>query len=302
MIKKKIVEYIRSIILNQGGVNEALSSIYNSLSDFQNCMNDITLRTATIELNVSKLWDATEEMVSNISNINKVEDANEIFELKMIDNPLSLEAALAELERRVPEAYKIWWELFKNGEKVYIEDPSHNLIVEESRWADTFEAFGRLNWKKKGWLLDIGCGIQEMPSYLKNYPTDYIVGMDPLKPVKEHPFRFVQGIAEFIPFEDESFDYIVSVTSLDHVLLLDKALQEIYRVLRKDGKLLLWIGEVDGAEEYNPYADDVKAIDQCHMFHIQPSWFEPMMKQFSFVKESHYRDRWGNHFYAYIKK
>lgn len=289
-------QYIKNVVSQElGGVNETLIYI-------QNCINYMTLRIGNLEAEVSKLWDATEEMVANISNISNMENEGELSELKMLDNPLSLEEVLAELEHQVPKAYEVWWQLFKNGEKTYLEDPSNNLIVEESRWADTFEAFGRLNWKKKGWLLDIGCGIQELPSYLKNYPTECIVGMDPLMPAKEHPFRFVQGIAEFIPFEDRSFDYVLSVTSLDHVLLLDRALQEMHRVLKDDGKLLLWIGEVDGAEEYNPYAEDVKAIDQCHMFHIQPKWFEPMMKKFSFIKESHYRDRWGNHFYAYTKK
>ncbi len=39
-------------------------------------------------------------------------------------------------------------------------------------------------------------------------------------PVTEHPFQFVQGIAEFIPFKDETFDYVISVTALDHVLFI----------------------------------------------------------------------------------
>lgn len=39
------------------------------------------------------------------------------------------------------------------------------------------------------------------------------------------------------------------------------------------------LDEVEGAEVYNPYAEDIKAIDQCYMFHIQPKWLEPMMKK-----------------------
>ena len=55
-------------------------------------------------------------------------------------------------------------------------------------------------------------------------------------------------IAEFIPFKDESFEYVTAISSLDYVLL-----------------------------------------------------FEPLMERCSYVKDSHYQDRWGNHFYAYIK-
>ena len=221
--------------------------------------------------------------------------------LEMLENPISIEDAMAELERQVPKAYQIWRQLFENGKKLYIENPSSNLMVGESKWADHFDAFSKLNWKNKGWLLDIGCGIQRIPSYLKDYPVDYIIGMDPLMPVTEHPFQFVQGIAEFIPFKDETFDYVISVTALDHVLLLDRALKEIYRVLKKTGKLLLWVSGTEHTEMYNPYSKDVKAIDMYHMFHINPSWFEPLMKECLFIKESHYQDRWGNHFYAYGK-
>lgn len=119
-------------------------------------------------------------------------------------------------------------------------------------------------------------------------------------PMKKHLFRFVQGVAEYIPFKDQSFEYVTSATSLDHVLLLDKALKEIYSIEER-WKLLLWIGETENTEKYNPYKKDVSAVDMYHMFHIHLSWFESLMKKMFFVKESYYQDRWGNHFYAYRK-
>lgn len=120
-------------------------------------------------------------------------------------------------------------------------------------------------------------------------------------PEKPHPFQFVQGIAEFIPFKDESFEYVIAISSLDHVLLLDEALKEMHRVLKKGGKLLIMASECGSKWEYNPYSEDIAAMDIYHMFHINPSWFEPLMERCLFVKDSHYQDRWGNHFYAYIK-
>lgn len=257
-----------------------------------------------VERQISKLWSNAEETVNNFSKmafVNTYIRDNEPAAVEMVDHPLSLEEAMEELARKVPKAYEIWKGLFENGEKSYVEDPMHNLSVAESRWADVFDAFGMLHWKKKGWLLDIGCGIQEFPSYLKKYPVDYIVGMDPLMPEKPHPFQFVQGIAEFIPFKDESFEYVTAISSLDHVLLLDEALKEMHRVLKKGGKLLIMASESGSKCEYSPYSEDIAAVDMYHMFHINPSWFEPLMERCSFVKDSHYQDRWGNHFYAYIK-
>lgn len=100
----------------------------------------------------------------SISGIHNFSNKSQLPKLEMLDNPLSMEEVMEELERKVPKAYKIWKQLFENGKQVYIEDPSNNLIVDESIWAETFDAFGSLNWKKTGWLLDIGCGIQEIPS------------------------------------------------------------------------------------------------------------------------------------------
>lgn len=54
-------------------------------------------------------------------------------------------------------------------------------------------------------------------------------------------------------------------------------------------------------EGYNPYCEDIKAVDLCHMFHIGPIWFEKMMND-KWDKESHYSDREGNHFYAFKKR
>lgn len=122
-----------------------------------------------------------------------------------------------------------------------------------------------------------------------------------MEPFEKHPFPFSQNIAEFIPYEDKSFTFITSVTSLDHVLLLDKALQEIKRVLSDEGIFLLWIGETKVNKVYNPYSPVCKAIDEYHMFHIHPEWFEKVMEE-QFVLLEHYFDCVGHHFYAYSKK
>lgn len=209
----------------------------------------------------------------------------------------------------MPKAYSVWIELFENGKETYISDPIHNLVIVGNAWERTFDGFGQLYLNKPGYLLDVGCGPQAVPYYLRNFPVEYIYGIDPLLPFEKHSFRFTQAIAEFIPYKDGAFDYIISATSLDHVLLLDKALDEMYRVLKKDGVLLIWASTGENYSEdsnsdvggYNPYQENIKAVDSCHMFHIGPIWFERMMDD-KWDKESHYSDRYNNHFYAFRKK
>jgi ubiquinone/menaquinone biosynthesis C-methylase UbiE len=48
-------------------------------------------------------------------------------------------------------------------------------------------------------------------------------------------------MGEEIPFEDQSFDVVVSFNALDHSADATKVVQEIYRVLRLEGEFLLWI-------------------------------------------------------------
>lgn len=96
----------------------------------------------------------------------------------------------------------------------------------------------------KGKILDVGCGPLDLPGYLdlpkiNNYQ---IYGLDPINNVNFKGFM-INGCAEFMPFSDGFFDNIIYATSLDHVCSIEKALQETYRVLSKNGKLILWISD-----------------------------------------------------------
>jgi ubiquinone/menaquinone biosynthesis C-methylase UbiE len=50
--------------------------------------------------------------------------------------------------------------------------------------------------------------------------------------------QFNTGVAEALPYEDSTFDYIVTYDVLEHVRSIEKALGECYRVLKAGGKLL----------------------------------------------------------------
>jgi ubiquinone/menaquinone biosynthesis C-methylase UbiE len=50
--------------------------------------------------------------------------------------------------------------------------------------------------------------------------------------------QFDTGVAEALPYEDSTFDYIVTYDVLEHVRSVEKALKECFRVLKPGGKLL----------------------------------------------------------------
>lgn len=104
-----------------------------------------------------------------------------------------------------------------------------------------------------GAVLDIGCGPPTEPNYAVAANGTF-VGIDPLGGEKQREFTFVQGIGEYLPFADGSFDRVLFATSLDHVLSPVRSLSEARRVLSSE-TVNIWFGEVPDIESPAPVAD-----------------------------------------------
>ena len=159
---------------------------------------------------------------------------------------IPLSSSYKKLEKKFPSVFPIWHELFENGRREYENAPEQNLSVDGNDGAEAFRLF--LMPHIRGHVLDIGCGPQEMPVYLKGHPYDRLAGLDPLPSRTQRNFEFAEGIAEFNPWPDEEFDVVIAATSLDHVISLDIGAvrnQSRYATrwsLRSVGRLHTWIG------------------------------------------------------------
>jgi ubiquinone/menaquinone biosynthesis C-methylase UbiE len=108
----------------------------------------------------------------------------------------------------------------------------------------------------KGRILDVGCGdgITDLGIALRHRPQE-LVGIDPFRgyerlpeilranglPMTELPpmLRFLPADANALPFDDDSFDVVISWGSLEHIVGgYAQALNEIRRVLKPDGLLM----------------------------------------------------------------
>ena len=101
-------------------------------------------------------------------------------------------------------------------------------------------------------VLDVGAG--PMPSALAFHDCR-ITALDPLHPyykilgfpydtyykINGNTLTFATASAENMPFEDDTFDAIIAVNSIDHVDHFEEAAQEIQRVLKHNGKLAMHI-------------------------------------------------------------
>jgi ubiquinone/menaquinone biosynthesis C-methylase UbiE len=89
-------------------------------------------------------------------------------------------------------------------------------------------------------VLDIGCGHADFlaPVYAR---TPYTYGIDPdAEALKKNRIirRTVVGTADYLPFEDNSFDLIVAAWVFEHVEHPEQVCAEIYRALKPGGRLI----------------------------------------------------------------
>mgnify|MGYP001593392439 FL=1 len=91
----------------------------------------------------------------------------------------------------------------------------------------------------KARVLDIGCGVG-IPLREGLVPAGSYWGIDPLPVLPAvSGFPFAQAISEFLPFEDGTFDALLALGTLDHVLDLRTTLRECRRVLKPGGLILM---------------------------------------------------------------
>jgi SAM-dependent methyltransferase len=171
-----------------------------------------------------------------------------------------------------PHLFERWRQInFEDNPKEFAERPAGSCSV--GLGIDRMFA-GFIAPYLSGRVLDLGCGPQAVPSYLAGYPAALISGVDPLEPFAAHPFQFHRGFAEFLPWDDGTFDAVINATSLDHCFSLDLVTSEIVRVLRPGGVLLVWEGFVKNSPPYNPSDPNLQPADQFHLFHFDEPWFE----------------------------
>ena len=82
--------------------------------------------------------------------------------------------------------------------------------------------------------LDIGCGNGGISAWLAAENAHYGVDVADLRKTSEG-YHFTQVTDETLPFDDASFDFVVSNHVIEHVADQRRHLREIRRVLRADG-------------------------------------------------------------------
>jgi SAM-dependent methyltransferase len=187
----------------------------------------------------------------------------------------SFEQALERARRDFPTVYEAWKLRLDAMSDAFAVTKEGNAAHGGDLYSHLFRRF--VAQHARGPLLDVGCGPFGMPYYLQDYPGRLFAGLEPLPMSQVLGLTVVRGISEYLPWPDRCFDTLISATSLDHCLSLDRSLNEVRRVLRPDGCFLLWIGSNPGAPPYRPLDPAFEPADQFHLFHFDIAWFEPLL-------------------------
>jgi len=182
-----------------------------------------------------------------------------------------------------PEAYKNK-KVVENYDKARFEDLSWR-----KKYFDIFERGCVTKWISAGDVLDVGCGTSRF-GFLSNYTgADFSDPMLQRAREKYPGNRYVKADARELPFDDNSFDNVISTRLLMHLEDWEKALEEMYRVCKPDGRiifdikprgvmsvLLRWRQKEISSDKLDmnivnmSYFDDFNVIDQANFPKLVP--------------------------------
>ena len=105
---------------------------------------------------------------------------------------------------------------------------------------------------KKGLVLDIGSGEGQIARSIAALSGElFVVGIDPseaqlqnallIKDDAKDRIFYVEGVAECLPFPDNSYEMAVCCLVIEHTVDQDMVLREVARVLKPGGKFILLI-------------------------------------------------------------
>ena len=145
--------------------------------------------------------------------------------------------------------------------------------------------------KIKGRSLDVGCGNGEITKLLRN-----AVGVDISEELlekarKKSDNKFVKAKCEELPFDCE-FDNVILIAVLHNLKKSSrkKCLSEIYRVLKKKGKLFLSVWCKNHWVMKRKDGKLVRVFEKCKYGDNYLSWGKKVKRYYYFFKEKELKD------------
>lgn len=122
-----------------------------------------------------------------------------------------------------------------------------DITLQETRQLKNIITSGTANHFEK--ILDIGSGKGILCIALSDMAQE-VIGLEPDKDAREiaeltkeyfgkNNIKFIDGVAQKMPFENETFDLIISTSTLEHIDGTQDTIKEIFRILKPNGYFYL---------------------------------------------------------------
>ncbi len=124
-------------------------------------------------------------------------------------------------------------------------DMINNIMSFGTHWCVKSACIKSLDIHPHDNVLDLCCGTGDLAGLIKKIqPQACVTGIDfsekmlDIASDKYCDVRFFQGDATNLPYEDNSFDIVTMAFGLRNIQNAEKAVEEVYRVLKPNGKFL----------------------------------------------------------------
>lgn len=151
--------------------------------------------------------------------------------------------------------WNFWNKLINGNAENYYTKERERIIAKEKYFQ--YEAGKKINLKPRqryavdkadGFILDVGCYDGKILSYLKRNRyecrgldfSDYCLAIsrENFEKAGGNPDNIVKGLFQKLPFEDKTFDTVISQETLEHFYFPAVMVSEIKRVLTLGGKFI----------------------------------------------------------------
>ena len=201
------------------------------------------------KLNIKQLSQSTQKEI-NLESVSSLQDFGVTINQSVSDKPTEIEK--------------------KHVYEVYDKISEHFSQTRYKPWPLVSEFLNSL--EKNSMVLDVGCGNGKYLSENKNlvmWGTDRSGNL--LSIAKEKNINAQCFIADSLklPIKSESFDAAISIAVIHHFsneLLRIQALKEIFRVIKKNGKVLIYVWEMEQKEK------KLKEQDNFVPWHLQKKY------------------------------
>ena len=178
------------------------------------------------------------------------------------------------------------WIVAQRAEKKYSHILEHTELPTESQFfSKSFPLNSEFFFGKN--ILEVGCSPAAEIHHLEE--VHFRVGIDPLACEWKHLYRngtnHIQGMGEYLPFKDETFDIVLCLNVLDHVQSPILTLKEIKRVLKEESVLILWLQTYTTLKIIR--GGLLNQIDRPHPYHFTDSEVSFMLQKIGYSVDYH---------------